>query len=85
MDKEIQEQITQYRMTSEAMGDAAREAMRRGDIGLARTAARQAAQHARMVLQLETGERMVEPEDVAGDAISDGRAEQDSAGESINV
>ncbi|MBC7909592.1 MAG: hypothetical protein H7Y30_03770 [Pyrinomonadaceae bacterium] len=45
------------------MGDAALEAMQRGDIGLARTAARQAAQWARVVIQLESGEKQIEPED----------------------
>ncbi|HEY0547551.1 MAG TPA: hypothetical protein VGC91_19380 [Pyrinomonadaceae bacterium] len=62
MDEQLQTQITQYRMTAETMGDAAREAMSRGDVGLARTAARQAAQWARVVMQLETGEKMIEPE-----------------------
>ena len=44
-------------------GDAARDAISRGDIGMARAAARQAAQWARVVMQLETGEKQVEPED----------------------
>ena len=63
MDEEIQKQIEHYRMTAESLGDAARDAMLRGDIGLARTSARLAAQHARVALQLETGERVIEPED----------------------
>ncbi|MBV9211019.1 MAG: hypothetical protein JOZ52_10340 [Acidobacteria bacterium] len=62
MDEQTQTQITQYRTTAETMGDAALEAMSRGDVGLARTAARQAAQWARVVMQLETGERLIEPE-----------------------
>jgi hypothetical protein len=67
MDEEIQKQIERYRVTAEAMGDAAREAMLRGDIGLARTSARLAAQHARVALQLETGVRVFEPEDTANE------------------
>jgi hypothetical protein len=35
--------------------------MLRGDIGLARTNARQAAQWARLVIQLETGEKQTAP------------------------
>ena len=62
-DEQIQQQISQYRMTAQSMGDAAREAMTRGDIGLARTIARQAAQHARIVVQLETGQKQIEPEE----------------------
>jgi phage shock protein A len=63
MDEQTQTQITQYRTTAQEMGDAALEAMSRGDVGLARTAARQAAQWARVVMQLETGEKSIEPED----------------------
>lgn len=61
MDEQILEQINQYRLTAQTMGEAARDAMSRGDIGLARTAARQAAQHARIVVQLETGEKQTGP------------------------
>jgi hypothetical protein len=57
MDEEVREQINQFRMTAEAMGDAALEAMSRGDAGLARTAARQAAQYARLIIQLEAAEQ----------------------------
>jgi phage shock protein A len=56
MDEEIQEQINQFRMTAEMMGDTALEAISKGDAGMARTAARQAAQYARLAVQLETGE-----------------------------
>jgi hypothetical protein len=63
MDEQIQEQINQLRTTARSMGDAAIEAIGRGDAGLARTAARQAAQYARVLIQLETGEKIVEPED----------------------
>jgi phage shock protein A len=63
IDEERQKQIDQFRMTAETMGDAALEAMSRGDAGLARTAARQAAQYARLAVQLESGEKFVEPED----------------------
>jgi phage shock protein A len=44
-------------MTAETMGDTALAAISKGDAGLARTAARQAAQYARLAVQLETGER----------------------------
>ena len=63
IDENTRRQIDQYRETAQSLGDAAREAMRQGDIGWARTAARQAAQFARVVIQLETGEKQVEPED----------------------
>ena len=63
MSGEGTEQIEMYRMTAREMGDAALKAISDGDIGLARQAARQAAQYARVVVQLETGERWVEPED----------------------
>lgn len=57
------EQINQYRATAQSFGDAALEAMTQGDIGLARTASRQAAQYARIVMQLESGEKQVAPQD----------------------
>jgi phage shock protein A len=60
MDEEIREQINQFRMTAETMGDAALEAIKGGDAGLARTAARQAAQYARLIIQLESGEKQSE-------------------------
>ena len=60
-DEQIQTQIIRYRVTAQSMGEAALDAVSRGDIGQARTAARQAAQHARIVVQLETGEKQVEP------------------------
>ena len=63
MDEYVLEQINQYRATAQTFGDAALDAMNRGDIGLARTASRQAAQYARIVLQLESGEKQVAPED----------------------
>ncbi len=63
IEEQVQTQIAQYRTTAQEMGDAALEAMSRGDVGLARTAARQAAQWARVVIQLETGEKLIEPED----------------------
>jgi phage shock protein A len=63
MDENLEEQINQYRLTAETMGDRALAAMSRGDAGLARTAARQAAQWARMVVQLETGEKQIAPDE----------------------
>lgn len=61
MNEQLDEQIIRYRRSAQSMGEAARDAMRRGDIGQARTAARQAAQHARIVVQLETGVKQVAP------------------------
>jgi hypothetical protein len=63
MDEYMLEQINQYRATAQTFGDAALEAMNQGDIGLARTASRQAAQYARIVMQLESGEKQVAPVD----------------------
>ena len=63
MDEHTLEQINLYRANAQSFGDAARDAMNRGDIGLARTASRQAAQYARIVMQLESGEKQVAPED----------------------
>lgn len=56
MSEDIQSLIARHRQTAEMAGEAAREAMMSGDIGLARTAARQAAQWARVVMQLESAE-----------------------------
>jgi hypothetical protein len=61
MDDYTLEQITRYRRHAQSFGDAALDAMNRGDIGLARSASRQAAQYARIVLQLESGEKQVAP------------------------
>lgn len=63
MNEELQSLIAQYRQTAALAGDAARDAMMSGDIGLARTAARQAAQWARVVMQLETGEKQSAPDE----------------------
>ncbi|HEX8000645.1 MAG TPA: hypothetical protein VF528_19855 [Pyrinomonadaceae bacterium] len=63
MDEHLLEQIMRYRRSAQSMGDAALDAMTRGDIGQARAAARQAAQHARIVVQLETGVKQIAPED----------------------
>jgi phage shock protein A len=62
IDEDVKRQIDEHREMAQSLGDAAREAVERGDIGWARTAARQAAQYARLVIQLETGEKQVEPE-----------------------
>jgi hypothetical protein len=61
MDEYTLDQITHYRRHAESFGDAALDAMNRGDIGLARSSSRQAAQYARIVLQLESGEKQVAP------------------------
>lgn len=69
MDEYLLEQINHYRASAQSFGDAALDAMTRGDIGLARTASRQAAQYARIVQQLESGEKQVappEPETASG-------------------
>ena len=63
MDEYTEAQISRFRATAQTMGDAVLEAVRQGDAGLARTAARQAAQYARLVIQLETGEKQSSPED----------------------
>jgi phage shock protein A len=63
MDEYVLEQINSYRATAQSFGDQALDAMTRGDIGLARTASRQAAQYARIVQQLESGEKQVAPHD----------------------
>jgi phage shock protein A len=62
MDEDVQRQIDEHRQRARSFGEAALEAVERGDVGWARTAARQAAQYARMVMQLETGEKQTEPE-----------------------
>jgi hypothetical protein len=61
MDEHLLEQINQYRASAQEFGEAALAAMSQGDIGLARTASRQAAQYARIVIQLESGEKQVAP------------------------
>lgn len=63
MDEELLSLIREHRRTAETAGDRAIEAIMRGDIGLARSHARQAAQWARVVLQLETGEKQLAPEE----------------------
>src|SRR5436853_7179738 len=61
MDEYTLDQINHYRRHAESFGDAALDAMNRGDIGLARSSSRQAAQYARIVLQLESGEKQIAP------------------------
>ena len=63
MDEHVLEQINSYRESAQSFGDVALDAMTRGDIGLARTASRQAAQYARIVQQLESGEKQLAPRD----------------------
>jgi hypothetical protein len=65
MDEYLLEQINHYRANAQSFGDTALDAMGRGDIGLARTASRQAAQYARIVQQLESGEKQIAPPDAA--------------------
>ena len=75
MDEYVLEQINHYRASAQSFGDAALDAMSRGDIGLARTASRQAAQHARIVQQLESGQKQVAPPDAeAASAAADSQA-----------
>jgi hypothetical protein len=74
MDEYVLEQINHYRANAQSFGEAALDAMSRGDVGLARTASRQAAQYARIVLQLESGEKQVAPpETTAASAAADSR------------
>jgi hypothetical protein len=75
MNEELQSLIAEHREQAAQAGDAARDAMLRGDIGLARTAARQAAQWARIVIQLETGEKQSAPDTGAlqTDALDSGK------------
>lgn len=80
MDEYMLEQINQYRATAESFGDAALDAMKRGDIGLARTASRQAAQYARIAMQLESGEKQVAPPEIEAP-----REQADSQSNSISV
>ena len=87
MDEYELEQIKHYRATAQSFGDAALEAMSRGDVGLVRTASRQAAQYARIVMQLESGEKQVAPSDEAGGERSDSEANgpADSQASSLSV
>lgn len=80
MDEYLLEQINQYRENAQSFGDAALEAMSRGDIGLARTASRQAAQYARIVQQLESGEKQVMPKET-----EPASEQSDSQAKSISV
>jgi phage shock protein A len=57
IDEHLEREIDKHRATARNMGEAALEAIGRGDAGLARSAARQAAQWARIVMQLESGEK----------------------------
>lgn len=72
MDEYLLQQINHYRANAQSFGDAALDAMVRGDIGLARTASRQAAQYARIVQQLESGEKQIAPAEpeAASDALA---------------
>lgn len=80
MDEYMLEQINHYRANAQSFGDTALDAMSRGDVGLARSASRQAAQYARIVLQLESGEKQVAPSEP--DAA---HASTDSYNDSISV
>lgn len=81
MDVEVQKQVSQLRNVAQTMGDTALEAIGRGDIGLARTAARQAAQYARVAMQLETGDKQFE----MGEAQEEAGAPGGLTEERINV
>ena len=62
IDEQIELWILQYRASAEVWGETAVKAMRQGDLGGSRTAARQAAKYARIAVQLENGEIRFEPE-----------------------
>src|ERR687883_10939 len=83
MDEYTLEQITHYRRHAQSLGDAALDAMNRGDIGLARSASRQAAQYARIVMQLESGEKQVAPPEP--EEPKSGAGEGESQANSISV
>lgn len=57
IDENLEREIEKHRESARALGEAAMEAILSGDAGLARSAARQAAQWARVVMQLESGEK----------------------------
>jgi hypothetical protein len=57
MDDLVTQWIEEYRSSAEKWGAAAASAAQEGDLGTARTASRQAAKYARMVLELETNQR----------------------------
>lgn len=80
MDEYLLEQINHYRANAQSFGDAALDAMSRGDVGLARTASRQAAQYARIVQQLESGEKQIAPSEP-----ETARTSTDSPNDSISV
>ena len=80
MDEYLLEQINHYRASAQSFGDAALDAMSRGDVGLARTASRQAAQYARIVQQLESGEKQIAPAEPEG-----ARAATNSQADSLSV
>ncbi|MBD0371475.1 MAG: hypothetical protein ICV60_11605 [Pyrinomonadaceae bacterium] len=63
IDENLEREIDKHRATARTMGEAALEAIGRGDEGMARAAARQAAQWARVVIQLQTGEKQTIPEE----------------------
>lgn len=63
IDEHLEREINTHRATARAMGEAALEAIVQGDAGMARTAARQAAQWARVVMQLESGEKQTAHEE----------------------
>jgi hypothetical protein len=83
MDEYTLEQITHYRRHAQSLGDAALDAMSRGDVGLARSASRQAAQYARIVMQLESGEKQVAPPEP--EEPKSGEGEGESQANSISV
>ena len=70
MDEYTLDQINHYRRHAQSFGEAALDAMSRGDIGLARSSSRQAAQYARIVQQLESGEKQFAPEDKRAESSS---------------
>jgi hypothetical protein len=72
IDEHLEREITRHRETARTLGEAALEAIGRGDAGMARTAARQAAQWARIVMQLETGEKQA-----AATEASDGQTQEE--------
>jgi hypothetical protein len=84
MDEHLLEQINQYRRGAQEFGDTALAAMSRGDIGLARSASRQAAQYARIVIQLESGEKQVAPAEPKPEAVTEPEGQAGAAAASFD-
>ena len=61
MDDLVEQWIAEYQASAEKWGGEAAAAVEKGDQGTARTASRQAAKYAKMVLDLKTSPAEAEP------------------------